>query len=355
MPLFRVIAVCLACWLPRIAAAQADVYAVVIGVNEVPDYRPPGRAAVRPLRGAESDAVRIAEILKSRFGIVAERLFLRLGKEATRQAVIDALATVARAAGPGDTVLFHFSGHGTQVPDLAAADVDGGDEADGLDEALCLYDTSADGAGLMTDDEVGRLLDRISANDIVVVLDCCHAGTGAKALAAETDNEAEARFLRWATPAVATGEPIGGPKSATPSHPSPAGSTTESALAPWPELLSRRKSLSRRVDAFFACRPEQSAYEWRLPGETARAGLFSHFLWSGAAGERSEADVDADGVVSRREAIDYAVRRLDEDFNRDRPEPHLHQTPMFQAGGIDIPFLPGMVSSGSAPANSKGL
>ena len=35
----------------------------------------------------------------------------------TRAAILDAMAQAGAASGPGDTVLFYFSGHGSQAPD----------------------------------------------------------------------------------------------------------------------------------------------------------------------------------------------------------------------------------------------
>lgn len=74
-------------------------------------------------------------------------------------------------AGPGDSLFFHYSGHGASVRD------DDGDEADGKDEALCPVDLES--AGLLRDDEVfkclvGPLNDGVQ---LTAVLDCCHSGT----------------------------------------------------------------------------------------------------------------------------------------------------------------------------------
>jgi hypothetical protein len=51
---------------------------------------------------------------------------------------------------PGDSLVFHFSGHGSQQRDTS------GEEADGLNETICPADFRA--AGEIVDDELNRLL-----------------------------------------------------------------------------------------------------------------------------------------------------------------------------------------------------
>ena len=65
----------------------------------------------------------------------------------------------------GDRVLLYFSGHGGCV-----ADQDG-DESDGKDETLILYDTQ------FRDDEFNALLQRLSGRHVLVLIDACHSGT----------------------------------------------------------------------------------------------------------------------------------------------------------------------------------
>jgi len=67
---------------------------------------------------------------------------------------------------PGDVLLVHYSGHGTYVNDLS------GDENDGYDEALYLYD------GPLIDDDIRDILEGIPDGATVVLLfDCCYSGT----------------------------------------------------------------------------------------------------------------------------------------------------------------------------------
>jgi hypothetical protein len=78
-----------------------------------------------------------------------------------------------------DKVLIYFSTHGSYVADR------NGDEEDGRDEVIVLYDTRVikDSSGetklenILIDDELGQLLGRIQSKNTMVVMDCCHSGT----------------------------------------------------------------------------------------------------------------------------------------------------------------------------------
>lgn len=100
-----------------------------------------------------------------------------------RAAILEGLARLAERAGPGDFVLFHFSGHGTTQPEASA---DGAQpEAGGLDQVLLPKDSGPYDPVAKTirnaivDNELGAALDRIRARGatVWVVIDACHAGT----------------------------------------------------------------------------------------------------------------------------------------------------------------------------------
>jgi hypothetical protein len=124
-----------------------------IGVND-----PQERGTSRPLKHSEASAWRMAALAEQ---AGYDALQLLRGREATRQAVDDALAGAARTLVKGDTLFVSFSGHGTQLRDL-----DGDDY--GWDETWCLYD------GVLLDDKLAgfwRLFE--SGVRIVVVSESC--------------------------------------------------------------------------------------------------------------------------------------------------------------------------------------
>ncbi|MDM8537228.1 caspase family protein [Desulfobacterales bacterium HSG17] len=78
-----------------------------------------------------------------------------------------------------DRVLFYFSGHGSQMWDQS------GDEADNVDEVLLPYDMEVKKHSLdnvLSDDVLSRLLAKIPAQDVMVLIDACHSGSASKSL-----------------------------------------------------------------------------------------------------------------------------------------------------------------------------
>ncbi|MFF8605778.1 caspase domain-containing protein [Streptomyces sp. NPDC015346] len=91
----------------------------------------------------------------------------------TADATVDNLTAALREAAvtlaPDDILLLTYSGHGGQVPDVTGSD----DEPDALDETLVLYDRQ------FLDDELHRELRGFAEGvRILVLLDCCHSGSG---------------------------------------------------------------------------------------------------------------------------------------------------------------------------------
>ncbi|MFV2120799.1 caspase family protein [Streptomyces sp. Act-28] len=91
----------------------------------------------------------------------------------TEEATVDGVTAAQRAAAArhrdGDAVLLTYSGPGGPVPDETA----GEEEPDALDETLVLYDRQ------YLDDELNRELARFADGvRVLVLLDCCHSGSG---------------------------------------------------------------------------------------------------------------------------------------------------------------------------------
>ena len=141
--------VCAALWLPvaLIGEARGEGYAVIVGVNECPGFRLPDGSRPRPLRSAENDADSIARLLVEGFGFVRANVQVFKGPQATHDAIRAAISRAAARVQANDQFVFHFSGHGTQIPDRRPFD-----EPDGLDEALCPWDSHESGENLLVDD-----------------------------------------------------------------------------------------------------------------------------------------------------------------------------------------------------------
>ena len=117
--------------------------------------------------------------LKAFQGMVDRRLtpsrtWTLVDQQATRDAILGALAQAIAATSPGDQVLFYYSGHGGQYGDVLT------DEADTYDETLVPYDgRGPDGVSDIVDDELALLRKETVARGagFVAIIDACHSGT----------------------------------------------------------------------------------------------------------------------------------------------------------------------------------
>ena len=133
-----------------------------------------------PLKGPANDAIDMAELLVEQAGFKQRDVRVLLDNEATRVNILAAIEEwLIEGTNSGDDVLLYFSGHGFQQPD---AD---GDESDRLDETLVPVDAWVDEGrvvrGMITDDEIGALLERLAGRRVYVVVDACHSGTSTRA------------------------------------------------------------------------------------------------------------------------------------------------------------------------------
>jgi hypothetical protein len=162
----------------------SNFYALLVGIN---DYHPDG--GVKGLRGCVNDVDEMARLLVERFGVPPANIVTLTNQQATHRAITDALQRhlVERAdlwlavahdkpATDKPTFLFHFSGHGSQARDMT------GQEPDGMDETIVPYDSRTPDVYDIRDWELGQMIELLSraTDNITVVLDCCHSGSGTK-------------------------------------------------------------------------------------------------------------------------------------------------------------------------------
>ena len=167
---------CLGAALTHAGPAAAAKRALLVGINDYPFLE-----ERHQLRGCENDVTLVRGILTTKYGFDAAKIKTLLSAEATRKGIIEAFQThLIDQSQAGDMVLFHFSGHGSQVED------ENKDEDDELDETLCPTDTNTNSPEpQIIDDEINKWIQALQAKgvkDIVFVLDCCHSGTATKGL-----------------------------------------------------------------------------------------------------------------------------------------------------------------------------
>ena len=139
--------------------------ALLVGINRYPD-------PAHRLNGCVNDARQVRALLLQHYGFEPSALTLLLDAQATTGAIRSGLRWLVEGARPGDVLVFHYSGHGSQVPDR-----DGDETADGLDEIICPYDLDWDDP--IADDDLHDAVRDLPAGAVLtVVLDCCHSGTG---------------------------------------------------------------------------------------------------------------------------------------------------------------------------------
>ena len=142
---------------------MAKGYALAVGLNAVDPNHYAGWSGA--LVACEADARDMATILKDK-GFLVTTLLTR---QATRDAVLRSISDAAKTAKAGDIFVYTNSSHGGQLPDKE------GDEADGLDETICMYD------GQIIDDELYTVLGGFASGVRVLLLsDSCHSGTMAR-------------------------------------------------------------------------------------------------------------------------------------------------------------------------------
>ena len=163
-------------------------YSLCIGVNRYANL--PGAT----LAGCVNDALDWAAALRA----VGYEVTLLLDEQATAAGIRAALRDLVARARRGDRIVVTNSSHGTRVRDLS------GDEADGLDEAICPHDVAL--AGVITDDELQALFGaRAYGVRAVLISDSCHSGTVHRFADLDAEPAARARFL---DPAVVPDPPV---------------------------------------------------------------------------------------------------------------------------------------------------
>ncbi len=152
---------------------MSRLFALLVGINQ---YATEG--AVPALRGCRADALAVRTALLRR-GLLPEAHVLTLvDGEATRAAFIRAWRShLVQQVEPGDTAWFHFSGHGSRARSSDPT------ERDGYDETLVLWDSRSPGGWDLLDKELAVLIGEVEAKgaQLVLFLDCCHAGGATRA------------------------------------------------------------------------------------------------------------------------------------------------------------------------------
>lgn len=141
--------------------------ALLVGIN---DYQ-----GISDLRGCINDVTNVRSILKTYLGFRNADIRVLVDSRATKDNITHRLERMVAEARAGDFLVFHFSGHGSQIRDR-----DHDELRDHMDELICPYDMNWDD-GFITDDTLNATFKELPKGVLLeVFLDSCHSGTGLK-------------------------------------------------------------------------------------------------------------------------------------------------------------------------------
>jgi pimeloyl-ACP methyl ester carboxylesterase len=153
-----------------------NIYALLVGIDR---YEP--TAIVNPLQGCVNDVQIMEAYLKERISKEIDcEIKTLINEQATYAAIVDGFRShLGKAKSEKDTVLFWFSGHGSQEP---APEEFWHIEPDRQNETLVCYDSRTSTGKDLTDKELAYLIGELAKQNphIVVILDNCHSGSGTR-------------------------------------------------------------------------------------------------------------------------------------------------------------------------------
>ena len=139
--------------------------ALLVGINI---YKPELGA---DLRGCVNDVETMRKLLVDNFKFLPENVRVLVDERATKQGILDRLGWLLNGAKEGDELVFHYSGHGSQVRDRNGDELD-----DQLDEILCPHDL--DWEDPLTDDCLAELFRQLPKGvHLTMICDACHSGS----------------------------------------------------------------------------------------------------------------------------------------------------------------------------------
>jgi pimeloyl-ACP methyl ester carboxylesterase len=166
-----------------------NIYALLVGIDE---YDPTSTQQITSLKGCVNDIKAVEAYLRDRitkdgkWQLVepTNQSWILTNEQATRQAVIDGFLEHLCYSDSEDVVLFYYAGHGAQEK---APEEFWHLEADRLDESLVCYDSRTANSRDLADKEIAYLISKVAENNphIVIILDCCHSGSGTRDISPE--------------------------------------------------------------------------------------------------------------------------------------------------------------------------
>ena len=141
--------------------------ALLVGIN---DYN-----GSNDLQGCINDVTNVRSILKTYFELENSEIRVLTDSRATKKNILARLEKMIKNSVNGDYLIFHFSGHGSQIRDREDDEL-----SDHMDEIICPYDMNWDD-GFISDDMFSGILKQLKKGvRMEILLDSCHSGTGTR-------------------------------------------------------------------------------------------------------------------------------------------------------------------------------
>ena len=222
---------------------------------------------------SENDSILVNQMLTKHHYLAHDILYLS-NEKATKALVSKAFIQLLQDTQAGDYIYLHFSCHGQQMMD------DNGDEEDGLDESIVLYNATFwytpgkyEGENHLRDDELGVWIDKLRRKvgehgQVITVIDACHSGTGNR----DQGNES---YIRGTSAIFA-------PEGYIPQP----GKNQRLSL-----LLTAKKNFSPAV-VFSACLPEEVNYEYYDKVQSKYFGRLTFYFCKAVAQTNEEIKID---------------------------------------------------------------
>jgi hypothetical protein len=265
-----------------------DRYALLVGISDYPGRR-------NDLAGPRHDVREMRDLLVEQYDFKPDNVVVLEDAQGNREHIVRAFTRHLGQAGPDGTAVFYYSGHGLQLDVNTALRGSADPEAgDGVDEALYVWSQDRKG-GVLVDDELNYLVNRLKAKRTLVIMDNCNAGTGTRgedrSMAEDGMAIRRVRYQEVApalsmpetmlTDTAAVSTPRAAPRMRAPRGADEAARSDTAAqrtsAAPAEERMDIRTRASNHV-LLAASRPDQVSLEVSDLVEQGRAGVFTHYL-----------------------------------------------------------------------------
>ena len=235
---------------------------------------------ISDLSGCLNDVANMNSLLSDSFGFKSDNIRELKDEDVTYDNIRDGFDWLFEEVDDGDRLVFHFSGHGSYRLSQ--------NEDEPVDELLCLYSMNWDDEdSFLLDDDLGKLLDRKPDGAIMtVILDCCHSGSGTKAITSQ-GRSAKSVTQRSKLVIISDAMKSGVRGMARDFDPEKDDINLEESMPPFARFVRPPAKVQKTVEELLS----KSGTKVRSLGNSARdTDVWNHQLLAGAMDKQTAAD-----------------------------------------------------------------